>query len=53
MEQYIYAVRILLTLKLSRITLVLRPRSCQQVVAFDRLRQGAWTFEGSHGIYFF
>lgn len=43
---YIYALRIRLTPKLSRIApQIPEPRSCQQVVAFLTLRQKAWTFE--------
>lgn len=43
---YIYALRILLTPKLSRIAPQIPGlRSCQQVVVFLRLRQRAWTFE--------
>lgn len=43
---YIYALRIRLTPKLSRIApQIPELRSCQQVVAFLTQRQKAWTFE--------
>lgn len=54
MEQYIYAWRILLTLKLSRISpLILGLRSCQQVVVFHRLQLRAWTFDEAKPWYVF